>query len=262
MTGKFQVFSLNGDAAIDPSIASRLQTSISPHEQREFEDGEFKIRPLVSVRGADVFVLDSLAATPDASPSDKLVRLAFFVGALKDASAASVTAVVPYLAFARKDRRTKARDPLGTRYVAQLLESVGLDRIAVLDVHNLAAYQNAFRIPAEHLEARLLIARAIAPLVGDREVAVVSPDAGGAKRAEAFRLTLARTLGRPVSNAQRGSDVTTTLAPRRRMAAASRRTCQSPLSSSRKSAMRGSPSLGASAEACVDDLWSKFASVE
>lgn len=201
MTEKLRVFSLVPDTVVGAALEARLGLSVTPHEQRAFEDGEHKIRPLANVRDADVYVLDSQGGSPEESPSDKLVRLAFFIGALKDASAASVTAVVPYLAFARKDRRTKSRDPVTTRYVAQMLESVGLDRIAVLDVHNLAAYQNAFRIRAEHLEARPLIAHAIARLVGDLDAAVVSPDAGGAKRAEAFRLTLTRVLGRPVSNA-------------------------------------------------------------
>lgn len=201
MTADLHFFSLASDATLGASIARLLGVGVAPHEHREFEDGEHKTRPLASVRGGDVYVLDSLAGASHESPADKLVRLAFFGGTLKDASAASVTAVLPYLAFARKDRRTKARDPVTTRYVAQMLEAIGLDRIVVLDVHNLAAYQNAFRIPAEHLEARSLIARAIAPLVGDREVAIVSPDAGGVKRADAFRRTLSRHLGRPVSNA-------------------------------------------------------------
>ena len=83
---------------------------------------------------------------------------------------ARVTAVVPYLAYARKDRRSKPRDPLNSRYVAQLFEAVGTDRILTLDVHNLAAYQNAFRIPADHLEARRLLVAHFLPRLGTDEV--------------------------------------------------------------------------------------------
>jgi ribose-phosphate pyrophosphokinase len=130
---------------------------------------------------------------------EKLVRLLFFVGALRDASAARVTAVVPYLAYARKDRKTKPRDPVTTRYVAQLMEAVGVDRVVGLDVHNVAACQNAFRCRFEHLEAAPLFVRRLAPRLGGGPVTVVSPDSGGVKRAEEFRRRLADALARPVS---------------------------------------------------------------
>ncbi len=126
---------------------------------------------------------------------------AVFIGALKDAAAASVTAVVPYLAFARKDRKTKARDPVTTRYVAGMFEAVGTDRIVTLDVHNLAAYQNAFRRGCEHLEAQGLFVAHFAARLGGQPLVVVSPDAGGLKRADAFRQRLAQRLGRPVAAA-------------------------------------------------------------
>jgi ribose-phosphate pyrophosphokinase len=125
----------------------------------------------------------------------------FFIGALKDAGAACVTAVVPYLAYSRKDRKTKPRDPVTTRYVAALFEAVGTDAVLTLDVHNLAAFQNAFRCRTEHLEANRLFVAYLAPLLKDREVVVVSPDAGGIKRAEQFRQRMAQVLGRPVGTA-------------------------------------------------------------
>jgi ribose-phosphate pyrophosphokinase len=143
-------------------------------------------------------VIHSLCGEPGMSANDKLVRLLFFIGTLKDASAARVTAVCPYLAYSRKDRRTKPRDPVSSRYIAQLFEAVGTDRVVTLDVHNLAAYQNAFRIPAEHLEARGLFVTWFAAQLRDEAIVVMSPDAGGIKRADAFRESLARALGRPV----------------------------------------------------------------
>src|SRR5512143_75368 len=196
-----RLFALGTRRGHGEQIARELGLALANHEEREFEDGEHKARPLESVRAKDAYVIHSLYGEPGQSANDKLVRLLFFLGALKDGGAARVTAVVPYLAYARKDRRSKPRDPLGSRYVAQLFEALGIDRVLTLDVHNLAAYQNAFRIPAEHLEARNLFAAHFAPLLGEGEVVAVSPDAGGVKRAEAFRQALGRALGRPVGAA-------------------------------------------------------------
>ena len=148
-----------------------------------------------------MFVVQSLYGGEGQSVDDKLCRLLFFIGALRDASAASVTAVVPYLAYARKDQKSQARDPVTTRYVAALFEAVGTDRIVTLDVHNLAAFQNAFRCRTEHLQANGLFVAYFAPLLKGREVVVVSPDAGGIKRAERFRLRLMDALGRHVAAA-------------------------------------------------------------
>jgi ribose-phosphate pyrophosphokinase len=193
-----QLFALDATRELGAAVAGRLGVELAAHEEREFEDGEHKARPLVSVRDRDVYVLQSLHGGPQQSPHDKLCRLLFFLGALRDAGAARLTAVVPYLAYARKDRRTKSRDPVTTRYVAELFEAVGLDRIVVLDVHNLAAFENAFRCRTEHLEARGLFAAHLAPRLRGRGVTVVSPDAGGAKRAEALRESLAAALGEDV----------------------------------------------------------------
>ncbi len=195
------LFALNASRLFGEQLAQRLGVTLSPHEEREFEDGEHKARPLVNVRGRHVFLVHSLYADQDQSGNDKLCRLLFFIGALKDASAARVTAIVPYLAYARKDRKTKPRDPVTTKYVAALFEAVGTDAIVTMDVHNLAAYQNAFRCPTENLEANKLFASFFAPLVRDQEVVVVSPDAGGIKRAERFRQLMATMLGKPVGAA-------------------------------------------------------------
>lgn len=195
------LFALGATRSYGEAIARRLGLELSPHEEREFEDGEHKSRPLVSVRGKDVYVIHSLYGDREQSANDKLVRLLFFLGALRDASAGRVTAIVPYLAYARKDRKSKPRDPVTTRYVASLFEAVGTDRVVTLDVHNLAAFQNAFRCRTEHLEAAPLFVADLVPLVGSDAVAVVAPDAGGIKRAEALREQLAPALGRPVGSA-------------------------------------------------------------
>lgn len=196
-----QLFALGATRPFGERVAERLGTSLAEHEEREFEDGQHKARPLVNVRGRDVFVLHSLHGDEEQSVNDKLCRLLFFLGAVRDASAGSVTAVVPYLAYSRKDRKTKARDPVTTRYVAALFEAMQVDRVVTLDVHNVAAFQNAFRCRTEHLEARGLFVEHLAEALGDEAAAVVSPDLGGAKRAEVFRQSLEKRLGRAVAGA-------------------------------------------------------------
>jgi ribose-phosphate pyrophosphokinase len=195
------LFALDHDGTFPAAVSHALGVPLSAHEERAFEDGEHKTRPLVNVRGRDVYVVQSLYGDAVQSVNDKLVRLLLFLGALKDASAGRVTAVVPYLAYARKDRKSRPRDPVTTRYVAQLFEAVGLDCMVTLDVHNLAAYQNAFRCRAEHLEANPLFVRHFAAKLSDTPITVVSPDAGGIKRAEAFRQMLGAAINRPIGAA-------------------------------------------------------------
>jgi ribose-phosphate pyrophosphokinase len=180
-------------------VASALGTALSPMEEREFEGGEHKTRPLVSVRGQQVFVLQSLSGDAAGSANDRLCRLLFFIAGLKDSGAASVTACIPFLAYARKDRRTKDRDPVTLRYVAQLIEAVGTDHVIGLDAHNLAAFECAFRCPLDHLEAAPLLADLLAAGPDDVRVCIVSPDIGGAKRAQRVREILESRTGREVS---------------------------------------------------------------
>jgi ribose-phosphate pyrophosphokinase len=192
------VFSLEDGQPLLERICGHLGIAPGRHEEREFEDGEHKIRPLESVRGRDVYVVESLYGDGLLSVNDRLVRVLFFLATLRDAGARRVTAVAPYLCYARKDLRTKPRDPVTSRYVATLFEAVGVDRIVAVDVHNPAAYQNAFRTRAEHLTAAPTFAATFTALLGGRPGVVVSPDAGGVKRAERFRQALERRLGRTV----------------------------------------------------------------
>ena len=194
------LFALQATSALGAAVAAALDQNLAAHEEREFEDGEHKARPLEAVRGADVYVLHSLNGETDRSANDKLCRLLFFIGALKDAGAARVTALAPYLCYSRKDRRTKPNDPVTTRYVAALFEAVGTDAVVTLDVHNPAAFENAFRCPTVALTAAPLFVD-YAKALGDERLCVVSPDTGGAKRADLFREALEAALGRPVGKA-------------------------------------------------------------
>ncbi len=189
------LFAMEGSRLYGERLASRLEWPLSAHEEREFEDGEHKIRPLVDVSRRDVFVIHSLNGGPGASPSDKLCRMLFFIGALKDAGAARVTAVTPYLCYARKDQRSQPLDPITTKYVARMYEACAADGIVTFDVHNRAAYENAFRIPTVNVEAMPVFVDHFAARLREEKLAVVSPDVGGAKRAERFRHALAAALG-------------------------------------------------------------------
>jgi ribose-phosphate pyrophosphokinase len=196
-----RVFVLNDSSEFGTRVCQALGLAASVHEEREFDDGEHKARPLAEVGGCDVYVLQSLHGDPLHSANDKLCRLIFFIGALRDAGAARVTAVLPYLAYARMDRRTQSCDPVTTRYVAALFEAVGTDAVMTVDVHNLSAFQNAFRCRTEHIETQALLACAVAPLLTGRAVSVAAPDAGATHRAEAFRQALVREIGSSVGTA-------------------------------------------------------------
>jgi ribose-phosphate pyrophosphokinase len=192
------VFAPQASGEFGRRVAAACGCDLAPMEEREFEGGEHKTRPLVSVRGEDVYVVQSLSGDAAASANDRLCRLLFFIAGLKDCGAARVTACVPFLAYGRKDRRTKERDPVTLRYVAQLFEAVGTDHLLALDAHNLAAFENAFRCPVDHLEAAPLMADHLAARVGDVPVSIVSPDIGGAKRAQRLQELLAARLDREV----------------------------------------------------------------
>jgi len=201
MSDDLRLFSLSESQEFGQAVAAALDTELDDHHEQTFADGEHEVRPEVNVRGRDAFVVQSLYADDTWSVNDKLCRLLFMLGALKDASAERVTAVVPYLCYQRKDRKTRPRGPVTTRYVAGLFEAVGVDRVLTMDVHNLAVLQNAFRERTEHLVAHPLFVHELRDVVGDAEVVVVSPDEGGVKRAGKFAEGLGAVLGREVPTA-------------------------------------------------------------
>lgn len=193
------IYCLGSGQPLGQRVCQHLGIPLGGLEEREFEDGEHKLRPLESVRGRDVYLVESLYGSSTLSVNDKLVRLLFLISTFNDLGARRITMVAPYLCYARKDVRTKPRDPVTTRYVATLFEAVGTHRVVTMDVHNAAAYQNAFRIPAEQLTAIPTFVERFAAIVGERAATVVSPDAGGVKRAERLRQALER---RPAQNVE------------------------------------------------------------
>ena len=193
-----QLFALPESQEFGEAIADALEIRLSLLEMRDFEDGEHKGRPLVDVRGEDVFIVQSLHGDELLSVNDKICRFLFLAGEMRDCGANRVVALITYLAYARKDRRTKPNDPLTARYLAQAIEAMGVDLVVALEVHNPAAFENAFRIPTICLDPHEAFAHHIKERVADRQVVVVSPDTGGVKRAQLFREALERVLSKPV----------------------------------------------------------------
>lgn len=192
-------FNLDASFELGAAIAAALGIDLAAHEERNFADTEFKIRSLDSVERKQVIVCRSLFGDDRQSASDKLLRLLVFIGSLKDAGAAEVVALVPYLAFSRQDRRTKPFDAVTTRYVAAFFEAAGADALVTADVHDPAAFDNAFRRRKVNVEAAPLFVEHFAARVSaGQRVAVLSPDAGGMKRAVRFAELLAARLDAPV----------------------------------------------------------------
>ncbi|NQD92805.1 ribose-phosphate pyrophosphokinase [Pseudomonas sp. CrR25] len=195
------LFALHGSQEYAARVAQRLGCRLSTVEERNFEDGENTSRPLASVNDRQIVVFHGLYGDAEQSVHDKLCRLLFFCAALKDAGAERVQVVAPYLCYARQERRCQPQDSVISRYVANLIETSGVDRLLTLEVHDRAAFDNAFRIPTQHLAGAELFAEHFAGLPADVELVAVSPDAGGLKRAEQFRRALERRAGRPIGRA-------------------------------------------------------------
>jgi ribose-phosphate pyrophosphokinase len=185
-------------AAFGNRVASSLGVPLRAPEEREFDGGEHKTRSLESVRGRSVYIIQCLHGDTQGSANDRLCSLLFFVGALKDAGARRISVCLSYLAYARQDQRTNARDPITTRYVAQLFESLGTDRVMILEAHNRAATDNAFRIESLHLEATANFVRHFAHDTSTDDRVVASPDIGGIKRARHFKECLEAACGRSI----------------------------------------------------------------
>ena len=118
------LFALGASRAFGAAVAEKLGADRSAHEERALEDGEHKIRPLASVRGRDVFVIHSLYSDAGETVNDKLCRLWFFLGGLRDASAGRITAVIPYYGYGRTDKKDQPRVPITARLVADLFKVV------------------------------------------------------------------------------------------------------------------------------------------
>lgn len=196
---KIRLFGL-GNPEYARKIAYYLDMPLSKHVENLFPDGDPYIRSDVNVRGCDVYVVQSLYRDEKESASEKFTKLLFFINSLKDASAKRISLIMPYIFCSRMDRKTESRAPITTKYIAKLLEAAGADRVLTIDIHNLSALQNSFRIPVDNLEAKNLIIDYILgydknfnsvdhymPNKTPENLVLMSPDSGGMSRTRFFR---------------------------------------------------------------------------
>ena len=176
----FKLISGTANKKLAEEIAKILKVPLTPVEIKRFHDGEIYCRVLESVRGCDVYVIQP--TSPDASLN--LMELLIMVDALKRSSPDKITAVIPYYGYCRKDKKTKPREPITAKLVANMIETAGVDRVMMFDLH-VAQVQGFFDIPSDNLD--------VIPMFADyildkklKSIVVVSPDAGGASRARAF----------------------------------------------------------------------------
>ena len=160
-------------------IANAFGVELNKSSMIEFSDGEFEPSFDETVRGADVFLIQS--TTP---PSDNLMELLLMIDAAKRASAANIIAVMPYFGYARQDKKGKPRVPIGAKLVSNLLTAAGVDRIMTMDLHA-DQIQGFFEVPVDHLYASELFIEDITSL-NLANLIIASPDMGGSKRANAY----------------------------------------------------------------------------
>ncbi|MGI6359330.1 MAG: ribose-phosphate diphosphokinase [Bacillota bacterium] len=185
-----KIISGNANRPLAEEIAATLNLRLADAVVGRFRDGEIFVRIEESVRGADVFVIQ-----PTSTPvNEYLMELLVTIDALNRASADRITAVIPYYGYARQDRKTKARDPITAKLVANLLTVAGVHRVVTMDLHA-AQIQGFFDIPVDHLPGGPILAEYFRQNGLGENAVVVSPDLGGVTRARA----LADRLGVPIA---------------------------------------------------------------
>jgi ribose-phosphate pyrophosphokinase len=164
-------------------IARRLGVELGNANVAEFANGELHCRFGESVRGTDVFIIQSHASTPDMSVNDAVMEQLIMVDAAKRASAKRITAVCPFFGYARQDRKSEGREPITAKLLADMFAAAGADRIISVDLHS-GQIQGFFDGPVDHLTAMPVLVQGLAAM--GSELVVVSPDAGRVKVAERY----------------------------------------------------------------------------
>ncbi len=188
MIERIKVFAGNSNKPLAVEICDHLGIELGKSDVRSFSDGEVYVDIQESVRGVEVYVLQS-TCTPT---NDNLMELLIMLDAFKRASASSVTAVIPYYGYARQDRKVAPRTPISAKLVADLITVAGAKRAVCVDLHA-GQIQGFFNIPVDHLYATPVLLNYIRENF-QNDVVVVSPDAGGVERARAFAKRLGATL--------------------------------------------------------------------
>ena len=178
-----KIFSGNSNPKLALDICKKLGTQLGNAEVGTFSDGEKSVSIYETVRGSDVFVVQSTCSPVN----DNLMELLIMIDAMRRASAGRVTAVIPYFGYARQDRKTKPRDPISAKLVANLITRAGADRVLTMDLHA-NQIQGFFDIPVDNLLGSPIFVRHFMQKYADchDEVMVVSPDVGSVARARAF----------------------------------------------------------------------------
>jgi ribose-phosphate pyrophosphokinase len=181
-TRDFKVFAGSSNPALARRICDYLKRPLSKADVGRFSDGEIQIEIGENVRGHDAFIIQSTSPPVN----DHLMELLIMCDALKRASAASITAVIPYYGYARQDRKVAPRTPITAKLVADLLEVAGATRVVSMDMH-VGQIQGFFNIPSDHLFASPVFLEDMRKSFPDIDkVVIVSPDAGGVERARAY----------------------------------------------------------------------------
>jgi ribose-phosphate pyrophosphokinase len=189
MQDKIRVFSGNSNPNVAQKICDSLGVPLGAARVRRFSDGEVMVEIGENVRGRDVYVIQSTCAPTN----DNLMELLVMTDALKRASAATITAVMPYYGYARQDRKAAPRTPITAKLVADLITTSGIDRVVTVDLHA-GQIQGFFNIPVDNLYAAPVILDYLKNRFAGDQVVMVSPDAGGTERARAFAKRLQCTL--------------------------------------------------------------------
>jgi ribose-phosphate pyrophosphokinase len=183
-----KLFTGNSNRSLAEEIAEVLDIPAGDATVSTFSDGEIMVHVNENVRGSDVFVVQSTCMPVN----NNIMELLIMIDALKRASAARITAVIPYYGYARQDRKAAPRVPISARLVADLLSAVGIHRVLTIDLHA-GQIQGFFDIPVDHLYATPVLAQYVKKEY-ENDLVIVSPDAGGVERARAFAKRLNASL--------------------------------------------------------------------
>jgi ribose-phosphate pyrophosphokinase len=177
-----KIFAGNSTKHLAQEVSRLMGVPLGQSQVNSFADGETQVEIRESVRGKHVFIIQSTCSPVN----QNYIELFIMLDALKRASSASVTAVIPYYGYARQDRKVAPRAPISAKCMADLLTTAGADRVVSVDLHA-AQFQGFFNCPFDHLFATPTLARAFKEQVGlGDDIVTVSPDAGGVERARAF----------------------------------------------------------------------------
>lgn len=187
---KIKIFALNSNKPLAKKIADAVGVPLGKTSVDRFSDGEIRINIEESIRGDEIFIIQSTSAPVN----DNLMELLIMIDALRRASASTINVVMPYYGYARQDRKARSREPITAKLVADMLEKAGADRVIVLDLHA-AQIQGFFDIPVDHLMGAPLLADYFLKNGLEKDAVVVSPDHGGVTRAR----KLAEFLKAPIA---------------------------------------------------------------